>query len=343
MKNLSRDFNNMNTYKYGRRDFIQYGLIYSLFLLSGCSKSQRKFVLRGFPDSFPSEFLNSLSTDWDFLPMKDIELKNFSYNSTLQEKTDLLVLNDGWISELAINSFQEIKTDKIRNNFTNQTNSFLNGLGEDYKKRLLPIAVSPWVILFRNEDSLDLSNKDSWKVIFSSSLTNQIVFPYSPYLLISISQKIDLVNDFSKIKSQARSYDDRNALNWVVSGRANAAVLPLSRCVSALIEDPRLSVLLPQEGCPLNWTVLASPYLPLESFPTEWFNSLLDANYLRRLIGKGYLPPTSFYDLSRKNIKFSKRYQSILPPVESVWNKCWSLPLLSAKEKKDFALNWNNS
>ena len=106
-----------------------------------------------------------------------------------------------------------------------------------------------------------LKNKNSWEVIFSSSLTNQIVFPNSPYLLISIAQKIDLVNDFSKIKSQAKSFDDRNALNWVVSGRANAAVLPLSSCVDSLIEDPRLSVLLPQEGSPLNWTVLASPSL----------------------------------------------------------------------------------
>ena len=333
----------MNTEKFGRRAFIQYGLLSSLFLLSGCSTSQKKFALRGIPDTFPSELINSLSAAWDFFPLKDIDLNNFSYNSTLQEKTDLLVLNDGWISELYIKSFQEIQADKIRNNFSKQTNSFINGLGEDYKKKLLPIAVSPWVILFRNEDSLNLKNKDSWKVIFSSSLTNQIVFPNSPYLLISIAQKIDLVKDFSKIKSQAKSYDDRNALNWVVSGRANAAVLPLSSCVSALIDDPRLSVLLPQEGSPLNWTIIASPSLSPESFPTDLINSFFDTTYLRRLIRKGYLPSSSFSDLSRKNINFFKKYESSFPPVESVWNKCWSLPMLSSEEKKDLALNWNNS
>ena len=184
------------------------------------------------------------------------------------------------------------------------------------------------MILFRNEDSLALENKNSWKVIFSGSLKNQIVFPHSPYLLISIAQKIDSVNDLSKIKSQAKSYDDRNALNWVVSGRANAAVLPLSSCVNALVEDPRLSVLLPQEGSPLNWTVLASPSLSPETFPTDWFNSLWGATSLRRVISKGYLPPTSFPDLKRKNINVSKRYQSIFLPEESVWNKCWSLPCL---------------
>ena len=333
----------MNTHKFGRRDFIKYGLVSSLFLLSGCSTSQKKLVLRGVSNSFPSDFVNTLSAGWEFVPIKDIELKKFSYNSTLQEKTDLLVLNDGWISELSLNSFQEIKADNIRNNFSNQTNSFLDGLGEDCKKKLLPLAVSPWVILFRNEDSLALKNKDSWEVIFSSSLANQIVFPQSPYLLISIAQKIGLVNDFSKFKSQAKSYDDRNALNWVVSGRANAAVLPLSSCVRALSSDPRLSVLLPKEGSPLNWTVLASPALSPEPFPTDWFNSLWGATSLRRVISKGYLPPTSFPDLKRKNINVSKRYQSIFLPEESVWNKCWSLPILTAERKKDLALNWNNS
>ena len=333
----------MNIDTFGRREFIKYGLISSLFLLSGCSTSQKKLTLRGVSKTFPSELINSLSTGWEFFPIKNFDFKKFPYRSTFKEKTDLIVLNDGWISDLPLNSLQEIKADNIRNNFNKQTSSFLDGLGEDYKKKLLPLAVSPWVILFRNEDSLALENKNSWKVIFSSSLKNQIVFPHSPYLLISIAQKIDLVNDLSKIKSQAKSYDDRNALNWVVSGRANAAVLPLSSCVNALVEDPRLSVLLPQEGSPLNWTVLASPSLSPEPFPTDWFNSLWGATSLRRVISKGYLPPTSFPDLKRKNINVSKRYQSIFLPEESVWNKCWSLPILTAERKKDLALNWNNA
>ncbi len=333
----------MNTDQFSRREFIKYGLISSLLLLSGCSTSQKILALRGVPNSFPDEFINSLSSGWEFSPIKDIELKKFSYNSTLQQKTDLLVLNDGWISGLAINLFQEIKADDIRNNFSKQTSFFLDGLGEDYKKKLLPLAVSPWVILFRNEDSLALENKNSWKVIFSSSLKNQIVFPHSPYLLISIAQKIDSVNDLSKIKSQAKSYDDRNALNWVVSGRANAAVLPLSSCVDKLIEDPRLSVLLPQEGSPLNWTVLASPRLSLEPFPSDWFNLLWGTAYSRRVIRKGFFPPTSFAGFRRQNLKIPQRYKSIFLPEESIWNKCWSLPLLSSQAKRDLALIWNDS
>jgi len=333
----------MNTNELGRRDFIKYGLLSSLLVLYGCSTSKQKLALRGIPESFPTEFINSLSTDWEFFPIRDIESKRNSYNSSLEEKTDLLVLNDGWISNLSTGSLKEIKATSIRADLSKKATSFLDGLGEDYKNRIFPLAVSPWVILFRNEDSLPLRNKNSWEVLFSSALTNQIVFPNSPYLLISIAQKLGFVNDFSTIKNQAKAFDDRNALNWVVSGGANAAVLPLSSCVDSLIKDPRLSILLPQEGCPLNWTVLASPRLSSEPFPTDWFEMLWGATNLRRLIRKGFLPPTSFSELRRKNINVSKRNQSIFIPDESVWSNCWSLPLLSFEAKKDLAVNWNNS
>ena len=328
---------------FGRRDFLKYGLMSSFLILSGCATSQKKLVLRGVSNSFPNEFINSLSTAWEFFPIEDIKLEKNPYNFIFQEKTDLLVLNDGWIPDLPFSSLQEIKAPDLRENFSKQTSSFLDGLGEDYKNRIFPLAVSPWVILFRNEDSLDLKNKNSWEVIFSNTLTNQIVFPNSPYLVISIGQKLGFDNDLSKIKSQAKSFDDRNALNWVVSGRANAAVLPLSSCVDSLIKDPRLSVLLPEEGSPLNWTVLASPILSAESFPTDWFDSLWGPTYLRHVIRKGFLPPTSFADLRRQNLNIPQEYQSIFLPKQSFWKKCWSLPLLSVQEKKNMALIWNNS
>tara|TARA_Y100001968_G_scaffold310147_1_gene330785 strand:+ start:134 stop:1120 length:987 start_codon:yes stop_codon:yes gene_type:complete len=327
----------------GRRNFIKYGLISSFFILSGCSKSQQKLVLKGVPNSFPSELINTLSDTWEFFPIKYMEIQSNPYKSALQEKTDLLVLNDGWISNLPVDSLKEIKATHLREKLSKQASLFLDGLGEYYKNRIFPLAVSPWVILFRNEDSLDLKNKNSWEVIFSNALSNQIVFPNSPYLLISIAQKIGFVNEFSRFKNQAKSFDDRNALNWVISGRANAAVLPLSSCIDSLIKDPRLSILLPQEGSPLNWTVLASPKLSATPFPLDWFELLWGPIYLRRLIRKGFLPPTSFSNLERQKINIPERYKSIFIPEESIWNKCWSLPTLSFDDKKNLALKWNNA
>ena len=79
----------------GRRDFIKYGLLSSFFLLSGCSNSQQKLALRGISNTFPSESINSLSKAWKFFPLKDIDLQKNPYHSAFQEKTDLLILNDG--------------------------------------------------------------------------------------------------------------------------------------------------------------------------------------------------------------------------------------------------------
>ena len=328
---------------FGRRDFIKYGLISSLFLLSGCSISKKKLVLRGVPKSFPSEFINTLPTNWEFLPIKDIESKKFPFSTALTEKTDLLVLNDGWISSLPFGSIKEIKATNIRNDLSKQAQSFLEGLGENYKNRIFPLTASPWVILLRNRDSLVLKNQKSWETIFSDSLFNQIVFPNSPYLLISIGRKLGFGNNFSKFKNQAKLFDDRNALNWILSGRANAAVLPLSSCIDYLVRDPRLSVLFPDEGSPLNWTVLASPLLSNQAFPSNSIESLWGPTNSRRVIRKGFFLPTVVSDLRRQDMKVSKKYQSKLFPEESFWNKCWSLPLLSLKEKTDLAINWNNS
>ena len=134
----------------GRRDFLKYGLISSLLILSGCSSPQKKLALRGVSNSFPSEFINSLSTAWEFFPIEDTQLQKNPYNSTLQEETDLLVFNDGWISNLPFGSLQEIKETLIRDDFSKQARSFLNELGSDYKNRIFPLAVSPCVILGRN-------------------------------------------------------------------------------------------------------------------------------------------------------------------------------------------------
>ena len=48
-------------------------------------------------------------------------------------------------------------------------------------------------------------------------------------------------------------------------------------------------------------------------------------------------------DLRRKYLNVPIKNQSIFLPEESVWNKCWSLPILSIERKKTLALNWNNS
>ena len=88
----------MNTNTLGRREFIKYGLSSSLVLLSGCSTSQKKLALRGVANSFPSEFVNSLSTGWEFFPIKDIEFKKInSYGEWIEVSEPIVMASAaGW-------------------------------------------------------------------------------------------------------------------------------------------------------------------------------------------------------------------------------------------------------
>ena len=74
------NLNNMQISCLGRRDFIKYSLMTSLFILSGCSTSKQKLALRGVSNTFPNEFINCLSSSWEFLPIKD-QIESFYVDS----------------------------------------------------------------------------------------------------------------------------------------------------------------------------------------------------------------------------------------------------------------------
>ncbi len=327
----------------GRREFLNYGLLSSLFVLSGCSISKDSLYLRSVDKTFPSEFFESLPSPWKYVPIKNIKSKKEPYHSTLKEKTDLLLLNDGWISDLPYELLQEIKANKIRKMLNSQANSFIYNLGENYESKIIPLASSPWVIIFRNADSFAFEKENSWEVIFSNDLAGQIVFPRSPYLLISIAKKIGFLNDLPNLKKHAKAFDDRNALNWLVSGRAKAAVLPFSSCVDSLLRDPRLTATIPVEGSPLNWTTLSLPRNSLAPFPSEWLERVWGPIYSGRMIRKGFLPPIELLELEKANKNIPEKHQFISLLDEKTWNKCWSLPLLDFQGKKDLAEIWNAS
>ena len=74
------------------------------------------------------------------------------------------------------------------------------------------------------------------------------------------------------------------------------------------------------------------------------FNTNVDESYLWDRKESSWVEDKNEWDeLWRKKINVPQKYQSIFLPEESVWNKCWSLPILSSERKKDFAIRWNNS
>ena len=68
------------------------------------------------------------------------------------------------------------------------------------------------------------------------------------------------------LRRQVLTLDDRQGANWLLKGDARVVVLPLQRCLPLLRRDPRLMAVLPAQGAPLHWTLLARPEATREPF-----------------------------------------------------------------------------
>ena len=160
---------------------------------------------------------------------------------------------------------------------------------------------------------------------------------------MSIANTIDEPDALRNLRIQAITFDDRNSLNWILSGKARVAILPLVRCFSSLIRDPRLSVVLPDQGAPLHWTVLVRPKQTRQSFPGEWLEAAWEMPHIARLLSKAWIPPIPYSDLIKDMHFVPDSYKSIILPAKSVWNNCWSFPLITEQETNRLESLWIQS
>lgn len=79
-----------------------------------------------------------------------------------------------------------------------------------------------------------------------------------------------------RLRRSALAYDERDGLSLLLTGEAEAAVLPRQRVVGLLRRDPRLQVLLPESGSPLSWNLLLRPAGPHPEPPLEWLGEALE-------------------------------------------------------------------
>ncbi len=242
----------------GRRDFIRLGILTGLFSLSGCSFSSGRAVL-GLPkDILPREFLQAMPSRWKYQFLEVKSEKDF-YKSVLEKGIDLIALGDGWLNECPFGKFKTIEANEIYARLNSQAKIFLNSCSSEISERLLPISVSPWVLIFRGEEDLWLQARESWQVLLEPKLKGHVILPSSPRVIMSLADQMELKNSLDRLRLQAKSFDDKNGLNWLLSGQAKVAVLPLQICLSALASDPRLRIAFPKGGAPLNWSILLSP------------------------------------------------------------------------------------
>jgi len=130
-----------------------------------------------------------------------------------------------------------------------------------------PWSYGPWVLVLRSRPDLARRRAEGWNLLLDPSLAGRLVLPSSPRVTIALLGEDP--ERLRRLRRAALAYDDRDGLNLLLTGEAEAAVLPRQRVVALLRRDPRLQVLLPESGAPLSWNLLLRPAGPHPEPPLE--------------------------------------------------------------------------
>jgi hypothetical protein len=195
------------------------------------------------------------------------------------------------------------------------------------------------VIVLRNRPDLARRAAEGWSLLLDPSLRQRLVLPSSPRVCIAL-MAADPAR-LARLRRQALAHDDRNGLNLLLSGEADAAVLPRQPVVPLLRRDPRLRVVLPPQGAPLAWNLLLRPAGALQEPPLEWLAAILEPPLLPRLLASGWVPPLPLPALRTALAGSPPALTALLAPAAAVWERCRSLPPLAEGERRRLQNLWD--
>ena len=155
----------MTTLNFGRRQFLRMGLLGGIGTLTSCGSISGIPFLRATKETLPLEYLKTLPRPWRFKPLKPFSERD-PFNTDHLRGSDLIALGDGWLNSFPSGGIKSIGVEEFLPRFDYQARSFLSGFGSDLFDCVLPIGVSPWVMLFRNGDPWLSQARQGWQVLF---------------------------------------------------------------------------------------------------------------------------------------------------------------------------------
>ena len=322
-----------------RREFLNCGKLSLLFLLNSCSNLPYKVKIALQNSFYPESFKDTIPKDWkqekiNFEGIQPQKNRKSNFNS------DLILINDGWITGIDFAEFEKINVNPLIEHLDKRSIDFLGNFNKTQRSKLFPIGVVPYTIVIKNNKEFIKSARTSWDFLLSKKLTGKIIFPQSPRIILSIAQKINSPNSLKKLKSQAMLFDDKNMLNWLINSYACVAIVPYSLCSKYLKIDPRLSLVFPSQGVPLMWHFLLSRSNLNNAILIKWIKSLENKSTVDKLVRQGwYLPFKSDYLKS----KYIPEMLSISGPSGECWANSWSFPVLTNEQKINLENSWNAS
>jgi hypothetical protein len=317
-----------------RRRLLQLGVGAGAGLLAACRSAAGPELLLAEAD-LPAAWLKQLPAPWRTRQLADAAAVQKAMRELGQlPAPGLVALSDGWASGLGRQQLQPFEAPRLWARlaaFSAPVARLFAPVGE--AQLAFPWAYSPWVIALRSRPDLAGRRQEGWPLLLDPSLRGRLVLPSSPRISLEI-----MGGDFERLerlRAQALAYDDRDGLNLLLSGDAEAAVLPLQRLIPLLRRDQRLAVIWPDSGAPLSWQLLLRPAGTASSVPPplEWLGAVLEPPLLDQLLARGWVPPLPQADLAPVARRFPAAIASLLLPGDALLQRCWSLPPLSLPQQ----------
>ena len=328
-----------------RRQMLRLGLISGASvalpgLLGGCQRGNDQ-VLAAVEGQFPQAWSQQLPAGWQPRWMRDPE-------EVSRSKAAVWSLPDGWASVLPHQDLQAVGLEAELQRLAPWAGPASRLFAPEGSPALaFPWAFSPWVLVLRSRPDLASRQAEGWQLLLDPSLKGQLVLPSSPRVAMALVG--EELEPLSVLRRQALAYDERDGLNLLLSGKAQALVAPLQRVIPLLRRDQRLQVVLPASGAPITWQLFVRPALGVGGsasgsaapLPAAWIQRLWDPSLLESLLLKGWVPPLQRQVLEPVLGGFPKPVAELLLPSDGVLQRCWSLPPLAREARLALQTLWD--
>ncbi len=335
-----------------RRQLLRLSALGAVGLLAGCGEGRapQLFTSSG---QFPAAWLKRLPSPWQ---ARRLETAAAVVGAVSQPRSALLQLGDGWAQTLEPAALQSFGAGAALEGLLPQADA-VSRLFRAGPPVALPWAFGTWLLLLRSRPDLAAQPARGWELLLDPSLKRRLVLPSSPRLVIELAlRQLGLASaeagalgdprlpaQLARLRRQALAFDERNGLNLLLAGRAQAAVLPSQVVLPLLRRDLRLSALLPASGSPLWWNLLLRPAGEHPAPPLDWLRESRSAPLLDRLLSAGWVPPLPRERLGESLALWPQAQARLLHPEAAVLERCNSLAPLSPAERQRYQLLWDQT
>lgn len=331
--------------------------------LGGCRSAEASGVLLSARGELPAAWLKSLPAPWRSRPLDTpAALLAAVEQPGRGAEALLLALGDGWAGQLDAEQLQPLEAPALLARLAPWAQAPSRLFRPEGAPPLAyPWAFGTWLLLLRNRPDLRRRQAEGWSLLLDPSLRRRLVLPSSPRLVIELAcRQLGLANaaaaledprlpaQLRRLLAQAVALDERDGLNLLLAGDAEAAVLPSHRVIPLLLRDPRLEAVLPAGGSPLWWQLLLRPVSPSPlaadpPLPLEWLRDGLELPMLDRLLAGGWVPPLPAEALAPALARWPERLRSLLLPPPAELARCTSLDPWDAATRQRWQQLWDGA